>query len=60
MKASKSPKVATSPRWWRSCKSTRAKAAIERNREIIPKSLYASTPLMEGDEVEIVGFIGGG
>lgn len=34
--------------------------AVEKNREIIPKSLYQSTAIMEGDEVEIVSFIGGG
>jgi thiamine biosynthesis protein ThiS len=35
-------------------------AAIERNREIVPKSQYDETTLQDGDEVEIVGFIGGG
>ena len=34
--------------------------AIERNREIIPRSLYNDVFLNEGDEVEIVSFIGGG
>lgn len=34
--------------------------AIERNREIIPRSLYKETMLDEGDEIEIVTFIGGG
>ncbi|MEK6746381.1 MAG: sulfur carrier protein ThiS [Pseudomonadota bacterium] len=34
--------------------------AIERNREIIPRSLYGQTMLEEGDELEIVTFIGGG
>lgn len=34
--------------------------AVERNAEIVPKSLYEQTPLAEGDRVEIVGFIGGG
>ncbi len=38
---------------------TRA-AAVERNREIVPKSLYGATKLAEGDAIEIVGFIGGG
>lgn len=36
------------------------KVAIERNLEIVSRSLYDSTTLMEGDEVEIVHFIGGG
>jgi len=34
--------------------------AIERNREIVPRSLYADVMLGEGDEIEIVTFIGGG
>lgn len=34
--------------------------AIERNREIIPRSLYGEVMLQPGDEVEIVAFIGGG
>jgi len=36
------------------------KVAIERNLKIVPKSLYALTPLGEGDRIEIVHFIGGG
>ena len=34
--------------------------AIERNRAIVPRSAYATTALMDGDRIEIVGFIGGG
>jgi thiazole synthase len=34
--------------------------AIERNREIVPKSTYAQVALHDGDEIEIVAFIGGG
>lgn len=34
--------------------------AIERNHEIIPRSLYRQTMLEEGDEIEMVTFIGGG
>lgn len=34
--------------------------AVERNREIVPRSLYGSTRLAEGDRVEIVQFVGGG
>lgn len=34
--------------------------AIERNREIVPRSAYASVALSEGDEIEVVKFIGGG
>ena len=36
------------------------KVAIERNFAIVPRSAYASTPIMDGDAIEIVGFIGGG
>lgn len=36
------------------------KVAVERNLEIIPRSLYAATPLADGDRIEIVHFIGGG
>jgi len=34
--------------------------AVERNREIVPKSAYATTQLSEGDRIEIVQFVGGG
>jgi sulfur carrier protein len=36
------------------------RVAIELNRSIIPRSAYHSTTLMAGDQIEIVGFIGGG
>ncbi len=36
------------------------KVAVERNLEIVPRSRYAATALAEGDELEIVHFIGGG
>jgi len=36
------------------------KMAIERNLEIVPKSLYGETVLDEGDRIEIVQFVGGG
>lgn len=36
------------------------KVAVERNLEIVPRSLHASTPVLEGDRFEIVTFIGGG
>lgn len=34
--------------------------AVERNREIVPKSQYAATRLNDGDQIEIVQFVGGG
>jgi thiamine biosynthesis protein ThiS len=36
------------------------RVAIERNLEIVPKSLYPTTQLAEKDRIEIVHFIGGG
>jgi thiazole synthase len=36
------------------------KLAVERNLEIVPKSLYATTLLQDGDKLEIVNFVGGG
>jgi thiamine biosynthesis protein ThiS len=36
------------------------KVAVERNLEIVPRSLYAATPLSDGDRIEIVQFVGGG
>lgn len=36
------------------------KVAVERNLEIVPKSLYADTQLESGDRMEIVAFVGGG
>jgi len=34
--------------------------AVERNRQIVPRSRYMETMLADGDELEIVQFIGGG
>jgi len=34
--------------------------AVEINREIVPRSLYAQTELKDGDSIEIVHAIGGG
>jgi len=34
--------------------------AIERNGEIVPRSLFEQTPLTSGDQLEIVGAVGGG
>ena len=36
------------------------KLAVERNLEIVPRSLYAATALADGDRIEIVAFVGGG
>jgi len=34
--------------------------AVERNREIVPRGQHASTPLQDGDVLEVVHFVGGG
>jgi sulfur carrier protein len=34
--------------------------AIERNLEIVPKAEHATTMLQDGDQLEIVQFVGGG
>ncbi len=36
------------------------RVAVERNGEIVPKSLHAETPLASGDKIEIVVAVGGG
>ena len=36
------------------------KVAIERNLEVVPKSLHPETVLADGDRIEIVQFVGGG
>lgn len=37
-----------------------AKVAVERNRAIVPRSTLADVALCDGDELEIVHFVGGG
>jgi thiamine biosynthesis protein ThiS len=37
-----------------------AKVAVERNLEIVPRSTLADVMLAEGDQLEIVHFVGGG
>lgn len=36
------------------------KVAVERNREIVPRSTLAEVGLADGDALEIVHFVGGG
>jgi thiamine biosynthesis protein ThiS len=36
------------------------KVAVERNRAIVPRSLFERTPLADDDALEIVQFVGGG
>jgi thiamine biosynthesis protein ThiS len=36
------------------------RVAVERNFTVIKRDLYASTALADGDQIEIVNFVGGG
>jgi sulfur carrier protein len=36
------------------------KVAVERNLEIVPRSLHGETRLTDGDRIELVQFVGGG
>jgi sulfur carrier protein len=36
------------------------KFAVEKNGDIVPRSRYATTPVCNGDRLEIVGAVGGG
>lgn len=36
------------------------RVAVERNREIVPREQWLATELAEGDQLEIVHFVGGG
>jgi thiamine biosynthesis protein ThiS len=38
----------------------KGQVAVERNREIVPRSQHKEVMVAEGDEIEIVRFIGGG
>lgn len=39
---------------------TESGIAVERNKQIVPKSEYAATRLVSGDVLEIVTLVGGG
>jgi thiamine biosynthesis protein ThiS len=36
------------------------RVAIELNRDIVPRDRWPQTPLKDGDQLEIVHFVGGG
>lgn len=36
------------------------RVAVELNRDIVPRDRWPSTPLRDGDKLEIVHFVGGG
>ena len=37
-----------------------ARVAIERNQDVVPRRTWAEAHLADGDQVEIVTFVGGG
>jgi thiamine biosynthesis protein ThiS len=36
------------------------RVAVERNLEIVPRAQWQQTPIVEGDRLEVVHFVGGG
>lgn len=38
----------------------RTRVAVEKNKDVVPKKSYDETPLLPGDRVEVVTFVGGG
>ena len=36
------------------------RVAVERNITVVKRAAYATTEIVEGDEIEIVNFVGGG
>lgn len=39
---------------------TTGPVAVERNRDVVPRAEHATTRLVQGDQLEIVHFVGGG
>lgn len=37
-----------------------ARVAVERNFVVVKRDAYAKTPVADGDQIEIVNFVGGG
>ncbi len=37
-----------------------ARVAVERNRDVVPRRTWGEAPIADGDQIEIVAFIGGG
>jgi thiamine biosynthesis protein ThiS len=37
-----------------------ARVAVERNQDIVPRATWNATTLDDGDQIEIVTFVGGG
>jgi thiamine biosynthesis protein ThiS len=40
--------------------NVRGPVAVERNREIVVRAEHETTLLQDGDEIEVVSFVGGG
>lgn len=38
----------------------RARVAVERNRDVVPRKQYDDVTLAAGDRIEVVTFVGGG
>lgn len=38
----------------------RRQVAVERNREVVPRAEHDQTKLEDGDQIEVVTFVGGG
>ena len=38
----------------------RRQVAVERNREVVPRAEHERTALADGDQLEVVTFVGGG
>ncbi len=54
------PPPATVAELVRALKLEGRRIAVERNGEIVPKSLYATTAVSAGDRLEVVAAVGGG
>jgi thiamine biosynthesis protein ThiS len=37
-----------------------ARVAVERNRDVIPRDRHSEVELLDGDQLEVVTFVGGG
>ncbi|MSP63130.1 MAG: sulfur carrier protein ThiS [Myxococcales bacterium] len=36
------------------------RVAVERNRDVVPRQSYGATHVEDGDQIEVVTFVGGG
>ena len=54
------PQLATVAELLSHLKFDARKIAVERNMQLVKRTEYEATPLNDGDEIEIVNFVGGG